>query len=133
MKGMEFRIENYFIKAFIASMLLALVMMAIALGLIYLFRFGPPIPPSVILVMTAVSFVLSASFFERYEVGSIMWSTLVSLIITFLLTLVSGGVIYFLSVNSLGWEEFLSSLAACTIISMALLNHLKRILGTIEC
>jgi hypothetical protein len=132
MKGMEFRIENYFIKAFIASTLLALMIMVIALGLIYLFRFGPPIPPSMILVMTAVSFVLSASFFERYEVGSIMWSTLVSLIITFLLTLVSGGVIYFLSVNSLSWEEFLSSLAACTIVSMALLNYLKRSLGTIE-
>ena len=130
--GMEFRVENYFIKAFIASTLLALVMMVIALGLIYLFRFGPPLPPSVILVLAAVSFVLSASFFERYEVGSIMWSTLVSLIITFLMTLVSGGVIYFLSVNGLGWEELLSSLAACTIISMALLNYLKRSLGTIE-
>ena len=129
---MEFRIENYFIKAFIASTLLALVMIVIALGLIYLFRFGPPIPPSVILVMTAISFVLSASFFERYEVGSILWSTLVSLIITFLLTLVSGGVIYFLSVKSLGWEEFLSSLATCTILSMALLNYLKLSLGTIE-
>ncbi len=129
---MEFRIENYFLKAFIASALLATVMIVLALGLMYLFRYGPPLPPSIILVLTAVSFVLSASFFERYEVGSIMWSTMVSLIITLLLTLISGGVIYFTSLGNIGWEELLSALAACTIISMALLNYLKRSLGEIE-
>ena len=49
---------------------------------------------SIILILAAIAFVLSASFFERYEVGSIMWSMLVSLIATLMLTLLSGGIIY---------------------------------------
>jgi len=91
---MEFRFENYILKAFLASGLLALMMMVLAMGLIQLFRYGPSLPPYVILILASVAFVLSASFFERYEVGSIMWSMLVSLIATLILTLLSGGIIY---------------------------------------
>jgi hypothetical protein len=129
---MEFRFENYILKAFLASGLLALVMMVLAMGLIQLFRYGPSLPPSIILILAAVAFVLSASFFERYEVGSIMWSMLVSLIATLILTLLSGGIIYTFSSNRQSWEELLSGLAICMIVAMTLLNYLKRSLGEIE-
>lgn len=129
---MDFRVENYFLKAFVASALLALVIIVLAMGLIYLFRFGSPLPTPVILILAAISFVLSASFFERYEVGSIMWSMLVSLIVTLIMTLISGGIIYFGSMNHLGWEELLSGLAVCMIVATTLLNYLKRSLGEIE-
>ena len=129
---MEFRLENYILKAFIASALLALVMMVLALGLIHLFRYGTPLPIPVILIMAAVSFVLSASFFERYEVGSIIWSALVSIIVTLILTLLSGGIIYAFTSNKQGWEEMLSGIAICMIVAMTLLNYLKRSLGEIE-
>src|SRR5512136_205057 len=104
---MELRMENYFLKAFMASGLLALVIMVQAMGLIYLFNHGTPLPNSMMLILAAICFVLSASFFERYEVGSIMWSMLVSLIVTLMLTLLSGGVIYTLSMNKQPWEELL--------------------------
>ena len=129
---MELRFENYVLKAFLASTLLSLVMIALAMGLIYLFRYGSSLPISIILILAAVSFVLSASFFERYEVGSIIWSMLVSIIITLILTLISGGMIYFISLNRPGWEEMLSGLAVSMIVSMTLLNYLKRSLGEIE-
>lgn len=129
---MELRVENYLLRAFLASGLLALVMIVLALGQIHLFHYGPPLPFPIVLVLAAVSFVISASFFERYEVGSIMWSMLVSLIVTLLLTLLTGGVIYLLSMNQLGWEEILSGLAVCMIVAMTLLNYLKRSLGEIE-
>jgi hypothetical protein len=129
---MQFRFENYILKAFLASGLLALVMMVLAMGLIQLFRYGPSLPPSIILILAAVAFVLSASFFERYEVGSIMWSMLVSLIATLILTLLSGGIIYTFSSNRQSWEELLSGLAICMIVAMTLLNYLKRSLGEIE-
>jgi hypothetical protein len=130
---MELRLENYFLKAFIASGLLALVIMVLALGLIYLFKYGrTPLPISFILIMAAICFVLSASFFERYEVGSIMWSMLVSLIVTLILTLISGGVVYFGSVSRPGWEELLSGMAVSMIVATTLLNYLKRSLGEIE-
>ena len=129
---MELRLENYILKAFLASTLLSLVMIALAMGLIYLFRYGSSLPISIILILAAVSFVLSASFFERYEVGSIVWSMLVSIIITLILTLISGGMIYFISLNRPGWEEMLSALAVSMIVSMTLLNYLKRSLGEIE-
>jgi len=124
---------NYFLKAFIASVFLALVIMALAMGLIYLFKFGrTPLPTSIILILAAISFVLSTSFFERYEVGSIMWSMLVSLIVTLILTLISAGVIYLGSMNRMGWEELLSGMAISMIVATTLLNYLKRSLGEIE-
>jgi hypothetical protein len=129
---MELRLENYVLKAFLASALLSLIMISLAMGLIYLFKFGSSLPVPIILILAAVSFVLSASFFERYEVGSIIWSMLVSIIITFILTLISGGMIYFASVNRPGWEEAISGLAVSMIVSMTLLNYLKRSLGEIE-
>lgn len=129
---MQLHLENYILKAFLASALLAVIMMVLALGLIHLFTRGTPLSTPLVLIVAAVSFVLSASFFERYEVGSIMWATMVSLIITLILTLIAGGVIYSLSAKNPGWEEMASGLAICMIISMTLLNYLKRSLGEIE-
>jgi hypothetical protein len=128
----ELRFDNYILKAFLASGLLSLVMIALALGLIQLFRYGSSLPLSIILTLAAISFVLSASFFERYEVGSIMWSMLVSLIATLMLTMLSGGIIYGLTAHRQSWEELLSGLAICMIVGMTLLSYLKRSLGEIE-
>lgn len=129
---MEFHLENYVLKAFLASALLALLMIILAMGLIHLFRYGAPLSVPLMLIIAAVSFILSASFFERYEVGSIMWSALASLIVTFILTLLSGGIIYSFSGSKQGWEELLSGLAICMIVAMTMLNYLKRSLGEIE-
>ena len=124
--------DNYILKAFLASGLMSLVIMILALGLIQLFRYGPSLPMSIILTLAAIAFVLSASFFERYEVGSILWSMLVSLIATMILTLLSGGVIYGITMHTQSWEQLLSGLAICMIIATTLLNYLKRSLGEIE-
>lgn len=126
------RLEFYVLKAFAASVLLGLMMLMLALGLIFLFGYGPPLPPFMILVIAAIFFVLAASFFERYEVGSIMWGLLVSVIGTVLIILTSGGILYLLTANELGWEELISGMAICMIVSMALLNYLKRSLVEIE-
>jgi hypothetical protein len=128
----ELRFDNYILKAFLASGLLSLVMIALALGLIQLFRYGSSLPLSIILTLAAISFVLSASFFERYEVGSIMWSMLVSLIATLMLTMLSGGIIYGLTAHGQSWEELVSGLAICMIVGMTMLSYLKRSLGEIE-
>jgi len=61
-----------------------------------------------------------------------MWSMLVSLIATLILTLLSGGIIYTFSQNRQSWEELISGLAICMIVAMTLLNYLKRSLGEIE-
>ena len=45
---MELRFDNYILKAFLASGLLSLVMIALALGLIQLFRYGSSLPLSII-------------------------------------------------------------------------------------
>ena len=124
--------DNFILKAFLATGLMSMVMMILALGLIQLFRYGPSLPLSIILTLAAIAFVLSASFFERYEVGSIMWSMLVSLIATLILTLLSGGVIYGIPAHTQSWVELLSGLAICMIIATTLLNYLKRSLGEIE-
>jgi len=129
---MVFRLENYIIKAFLASGLLAVMMMLIAFGLIYLSHYGSPLSGPIILVMAAIFFVLSSSFFERYEVGSIKLSMTVSILIALLLILTSGGIIYSVSMKRQSWEELLSGLAICLIVAMALLNFLKQSLREIE-
>jgi O-antigen/teichoic acid export membrane protein len=125
-------LENFFLKAFLASLLMALSILVLALGLIYFFRYGQPLQTPLILVVAALSFVLSASFFERYEVGSMAWSVLVSVIVTIMLTLISGGIVFFVIGSHLSWEDLLSGMAVCVIVSMALLNYLKKSLGEIE-
>jgi hypothetical protein len=124
--------ENFILTAFAASFMLALVMLALALGLIQLFSYGLPLPMPVLLVIVAVSFVLSAAFFERYEVGSMLWSLLVSLMGSLLVLLLAGGVIYSATAEGPGWGDILSGLAVCMMVSMILLNYLKQSLGQIE-
>ena len=125
--------SNYILKAFLASGLLSLTMIALAQGLIQFFHHGPPLPLSIILILVAVCFVLSASsFFERYEVGSVVWSMLVSVIATAMLTLLAGGIIQVVTRPGQSWEELLSALAICMIVAMILLSHLKKSLGEIE-
>ncbi|NYT02956.1 MAG: hypothetical protein GKC10_09420 [Methanosarcinales archaeon] len=126
------RPESFILKAFLASSLLALVILVLANGLIQIFRYGAPLPTSVLLILAALSFVLAASFFERYEVGSIIWSMLVALVGTAMLALLSGGVLHLLTMNSLSWEDLISSFAVAMIVSMSLLHYLKRSLGEIE-
>lgn len=124
--------ESYVIRAFSASLLLAVLIIVLAGGLIHVFRYGSPLPVPLILAVAAVAFVLSASFFEKYEVGSIVWSMLVSVVATAMITTISGGVLYFVTMNDLALEDLISSLALSMIISMALLSYLKRSLAQIE-
>ncbi len=128
----EMRFDNYIVKAFLATGILSLVMIVLAFGLIQLFRYGLPLSYSIILAVSAVAFVVSASFFERYEVGSILWSMLVTLIVTLMLTLLSGGIIYGMTAQHATLEEALSGLAVCMIVAMTLLSFLKHSLGEIE-
>ena len=100
-------------------------MIALAQGLIQFFHHGLHLPLSMTLILAAVFFVLSASFFERYEVGSVVWSMLVSVIATAMLTLLAGGIIQVVTRPGQSWEELLSALAICMIVAMILLSHLK--------
>lgn len=124
--------ESYVIRAFSASLLLAVLIIMLAGGLVHVFRYGSPLPVPLILAVAAVAFVLSASFFEKYEVGSIVWSMLVSVVATAMITTISGGMLYFATMNELGLEDVISSLALSMIVSMLLLSYLKRSLAQIE-
>lgn len=125
-------LESYILKAFAASLLLAVITVILAMGLIFAFHYGMPLPIFLVLILAAISFVLSAAFFERYEVGSIVWSLMVSIIGTGILTLISGGVIYLFAVSDIRWEELLSGIAVSMIVCMAMLSYLKRSLAQIE-
>jgi len=62
---MEYRFDNYILKAFLASGLLAVVMMALALGLIQLFRYGPGLPASITLILALLSGGIIYAFSEN--------------------------------------------------------------------
>ncbi|HOK57985.1 MAG TPA: hypothetical protein PK659_03920 [Methanothrix sp.] len=121
--------DSYVLRAFLASTLLGITMVLLAFGLIQVFMYGPTLPYSVILVITAISFVLFVALFERYQVGSIAASLLVSVLSTALLTTLSGGVVYLMEMSDIRWEDAISALALSMMLSMALLSYLKRSLG----
>jgi len=124
--------ESYVLRAAVASFLVAVLIIVLAGGLIQVFRYGFPLSVPLVLAVAAVAFVLSVAFFEKYQVGSLVWSMLVSVVATALVTTVSGGVLYFVTLNDLGIEDMVSSLAISVIVSMALLSYLKRSIAEIE-
>ncbi len=121
--------DSYVLRAFLASAMLALTIVLLAFGLIHVFVYGFPLPYSMILVITSISFVLFVAIFERYQIGSTAVSFLVSVLATALLTTLAGGVIYISEINEIRWEDTVSALAISMMLSMALLSYLKRSMG----
>jgi len=124
--------ESYILRAFAASFMVALVIMILAGGLIHVFHYGLPLPPAFMLVLAAVSFILSSAFFEKHEVGSIIGSVMVSVIATAMLCALSGGFLYFATISDRPAEDLVSAMALAMILSMTLLSYLKRSLAEIE-
>ncbi len=106
---------------------MSLTMIAVALGIIYLFDTGLPLPAPVILLVFAIGFILGSVFFERRGAEhpwSLVGGAIASMGMTFLVISIVGGILFVATGNlsTIPVDTVLYSLSACMIVSMVTLN-----------
>ncbi len=119
--------DNYFLQTLATVLGMSLIMIAVALGIIYLFDIGLPLPAPVILLVFAIGFTLGSVFFERRGAEhpwSLIGGALASMGITFLVMSIVGGILFVVNdgLSTIPTDTVLYSLSACIIISMVTLN-----------
>lgn len=106
---------------------MSITMIAVALGIIYLFEIGLPLPAPLIFLIFATVFTLGTTFFERRGAEhpwSLIGGAVASVAITFIVISISGGILYVAmgGLSSIPMDTVLYSLSACMIVSMITLN-----------
>ena len=119
---------------------MALVMLGIALGIIYIsVARRSPIPLYLVLMIGAISFIMGSAFFDSRgadQVKSLIGGGVIALSSTFTITAMIGGVLYILHINDIikdnlgeslketypGWGAMISMLAVCMVASMIILE-----------
>lgn len=122
---------NDFTKALVVVAGMALVMISVAYGILYIFEVdSSPIPPYLILFFFSIVFVVASVFFEKrgavypwYLIGGAIASSC----LVFIITASIGGMRYVLlkGFSGLGVDTVLYSLSICMILSMILLSLLR--------
>lgn len=109
---------------------MALVMLGIALGIIYMSKCGSPIHPALMLMIGAISFIMGSAFFDSRgadQVKSLIGGGVIALSSTFVIVSIAGSVMYAIyGVNDspfpYSWETLVSMLAVCMVASMIILE-----------
>ncbi len=122
--------NNKFIITLGISIVLALGMISVVFGVIYLSSGGDiPVPLPALLMAFAIVFVLGSVFFEDRgadRVGALVGGSIVAAIVSLTMMLVCGGVLYLLT-NGMetGIDKIVSMLAVCMVIGMAAFSYLR--------
>jgi len=106
---------------------MSLAMISVALGIIYLFETGLPMPAALIFLILAVLFILGTTFFEgrgAVHPWSLIGGAVSSIAVTFIVISIVGGILYVVTggVSAIHPETILYSLSACMIVSMVTLK-----------
>ena len=106
---------------------MSLTMIAVALGIIYMFETGMPMPTPLIFLIFAVLFILGTTFFEgrgAVHPWSLIGGAVSSIAITFIVMSITGGILYAATggLSAIPVETVVYSLSACMIVSMVTLN-----------
>ncbi len=123
----QINLENYFLRTLVLVVGMSLTMIAVALGIIYLFETGLPMPAPLILLIFAVLFILGTTFLEArgaVHPWSLIGGAVSSIAITFIVTAITGGILYAATggLSAIHFETVLYSISACMIVSMITLN-----------
>ena len=109
---------------------MALVMLGIAFGIIYMFEFGnSPIHPAFVLMIGAVSFIMGSAFFNSRganKLNSLIGGGVIGISSTFVIVSKAGRIRYAYAIYGINdgpsWEMLVSMLAVCMVASMILLE-----------
>jgi hypothetical protein len=119
--------DNLFLQTVAAVVFMSLAMIAVALGIIYLFEVGLPLPAPVIFLIFAVGFIFGTVFFnDRGAVHpwSLIGGAIASAGSTFIIMSIIGGILYVATggLSTIPLSTVIYSLAACMIVSTITLN-----------
>ncbi|RLG23516.1 hypothetical protein DRN76_05260 [Methanosarcinales archaeon] len=116
-------------------MLIAFVLYAVILGIIYMASDTPQkvmLPAPIVVLVFALAFIFTSIFFSNHRNVVYPWSLvgggIVALGVTFIVTAIYGGIQY-INGNGfagLGWEVPLYLLAGCIISSVVLVTYLNQ-------
>ncbi|AFV24751.1 hypothetical protein Mpsy_2548 [Methanolobus psychrophilus R15] len=129
--NMELDIDNPFVQALAVSTAMALFMISVALGIMYMASSGStPVPMAVILLIFAIVFIAGSVFFESRGadyLGSMAGGAIASFIATFSATAFLTGMVHAWNggIQALWWEQILSALAVCMVASMFIIRLLQ--------
>lgn len=124
---------NHFVQAIAMSVMMALIMICVVFGVIYLLSPSGvnQIPAPLILLVFAVVFIYGSVFFEKQrdvdKMYSMVGGVIVALVVTFILITLGNGLYYAFFDNGLtdiGFDKLLSSVAIGMIASMIAYNYL---------
>ncbi|AEH61454.1 conserved hypothetical protein [Methanosalsum zhilinae DSM 4017] len=128
---MNFLSENPFVQAIAASTVMAVFMIGVALGIMFMMSNSiSPMPLPLILLIFAVVFITGSVFFENRgadQVGSLVGGFIASVALTFASVSFFGGIRFAAEggIQAIGWEQIISALAVCMIASMLLIKMLS--------
>ncbi len=123
--------DNPFVQALAISTSMAVFMIGIALGIIYMVDTGSsPMPIALLLIIFAVVFITGSVFFEERgadHVGSLIGGGIAAFAATFAAASFFSGIIYVFDggIDTLGWEQIISALAMCMVASMIIIRTLS--------
>jgi len=104
---------------------MALVMLGIAFGVLYLFESGLPIHPALVLMIGAFSFIIGSVFFDAKgasQLRSLIGGGVIAISSAFIITAIIGSIMYCIGGKLPGWEIMASSLAVCMVASAVIIQ-----------
>ena len=129
MEGWIIRIslDNLFLQTLAVVLGMSITMIAVALGIIYLFETGLPLPAPIILLIFAIGFALGTAFFNHRGAEhpwSLVGGAIASTGITFVVMSITGGILYAATggLSTIPLSTVLYSLSLCMIVSIITLN-----------
>lgn len=128
---MEFNADNPFVQALAVSTTLAMFMIGVAIGIMRLGKtWSTPVPMPFILLIFAVIFIAGSVYFENRGadyLGSMIGGAIASSVATFSATSFFTGIKYIMEggLSIIGWDQIISALAICMIVSMFIIRTLQ--------
>lgn len=110
---------------------MAVFLVDMGLGLFEIFSTKTsPLPRAFILLIFAVVFITAMVFYERRGVdpfGSLLGGALAGFGFSFVIVFLVGGVQFAFSggISALGWEQVISAVAGCMVLSMIIIKMLS--------
>ncbi len=106
---------------------MALVMLGIAFGIIYMFESEKsPIPLAFVLMIGAISFIMGSAFFNSrgaHQLKSLIGGGVIGISSTFVIVSIAGSIKYaYGTSDGPNWEMLVSMLAFCMVASMIILE-----------
>ncbi|MDD2666164.1 MAG: hypothetical protein PHQ37_04200 [Methanocellales archaeon] len=109
---------------------MALVMLGIAFGIIYMFESEKsPIHPAFVLMIGAISFIMGSAFFNSrgaHQLKSLIGGGVIGFSSTFVIVSIVGSIRYAYAIYGTtggpSWEMLVSMLAVCMVASMIILE-----------